>query len=502
MRPSSLSVKHKFVLAGMATAATALLLASAGFVAYDRVSYRRALAADLSALAEIAGANSTAALSFRDARAGEELLRSLGLKDGVRGAALFFADGAPFARFGRVEAAAGRAAEEEAAQVRFSPGRVSVREPVRLGGETLGTLVLEADLAALDRRLRRYMEMVGVFVLACSLVAFFVASALQRVIAGPIERLAQAARRVSEERNYAVRVPGESADEMGVLVRAFNQMLSGIEERDDRLREQNAALAREVEERRLAEAELKKLAERLARSNRELEDFAYVASHDLQEPLRKVQAFGDRLQARAADALGPEGLDYIARMRSAAHRMQTLIADLLTFSRVTTKARPFASVDLALVAREVAADLEVRIEETGAELDLRELPVIEADPLQMRQLLQNLIGNALKFQRPGVPPVVEVSSAFRPPDNGGPGHCVLRVADNGIGFDEKYLPRLFGIFQRLHSRTEYEGNGVGLAICRKIAERHGGRIAAQGRPGEGATFVVDLPVRQKEGKSS
>jgi PAS domain S-box-containing protein len=228
----------------------------------------------------------------------------------------------------------------------------------------------------------------------------------------------------------------------------------------------------------------------LERSNRELQDFAYVASHDLQEPLRKIQAFSDLLVSQYGAGLGEEGRDFLARMQKASRRMHVLINDLLAFSRVTTKAQPFVPVDLSEVAREVLEDLEARVRQSGGRVEVGELPTVEADPLQMRQLLQNLIGNALKFHRAGEPPAVEVRGETS--DNN---HCRLTVADNGIGFDEKYLDRIFTPFQRLHGRGEYEGTGMGLAVCRKIVERHGGTITARSAPGAGTTFIVELPLR-------
>ena len=251
-------------------------------------------------------------------------------------------------------------------------------------------------------------------------------------------------------------------------------------------------IARDIRERKRAEEELRSAMQRLEQSNRELEDFAYVASHDLQEPLRKIQAFGDLLEQKHGAALPPQGVDYIARMRAAAKRMQVLINDLLMFSRVTTKAQPFVPVALEHVAREVAKDLEVRAHETGGRIDIGPLPTIDADPLQMRQLLQNLAGNALKFHRDGVPPVVEIEGRIAG------NRAQVTVRDNGIGFDEKYAERIFTMFERLHGRGKYEGTGIGLAICRRIAERHGGTITARSTPGEGATFVVTLPAHHAE----
>jgi signal transduction histidine kinase len=184
--------------------------------------------------------------------------------------------------------------------------------------------------------------------------------------------------------------------------------------------------------------------------------------------------------------------------------MQSLITDLMMFSKVETNSQPFVPVDLGVIAREVSADLETRIEQAGGNVEIEELPTIDADPMQMRQLLQNLIGNSLKYFRPGVPPVVRIYSQkldARSPDSMDESAlarqlCQILVVDNGIGFDEKYLDRIFTVFQRLHKKGEYEGTGVGLAICRKIVDRHSGTITARSKPGEGATFVVTLPVIQ------
>ena len=264
------------------------------------------------------------------------------------------------------------------------------------------------------------------------------------------------------------------------------------------------AAARDVTDRKRVAEKLKLYSDKLERSNRELQDFAQVASHDLQEPLRKILAFGDRLRTKAADSLDDQCRDYLQRMCSAASRMQTLITDLMAFSRVEIKGQAFVPTDLNVIAREVSADLETRIEEAGGRVEIEVLPTLDADPMQMRQLLQNLISNSLKYFRADVPPIVRVS--YRTIEENGPGSrdtsdlprrfCQISVADNGIGFDEKYLDRIFNVFQRLHKKGEYEGTGVGLAICRKIVDRHGGTITAHSSPGEGAAFVVTLPFNQ------
>ncbi|MDN3641047.1 ATP-binding protein [Simiduia curdlanivorans] len=242
--------------------------------------------------------------------------------------------------------------------------------------------------------------------------------------------------------------------------------------------------------------ELDLYAQELGRSNRELQSFAFVASHDLQEPLRKIRAFGDRLKDRYSEQLG-DGADYVNRMQNAAARMSKLIEDLLAFSRVSTRIKPFEKIDLNHVLDGVLDDLQLKIEQAGASIQSDPLPQVWADATQMGQLFMNLIGNALKFVAKGETPQVHISVTEMMLDDLDqiPGY-EIRITDNGIGFDEQYLDKVFSAFQRLHGREEYEGTGIGLAICRRIVERHGGSISAQSEPGKGATFIVRLPAQE------
>jgi signal transduction histidine kinase len=271
-----------------------------------------------------------------------------------------------------------------------------------------------------------------------------------------------------------------------VVLAAAGVVVLGLLRRTQRASD---ALAVAVEQLQGANAELERTNLELRRSNGELEQFASVASHDLQEPLRKIQAFGDQLERKYADA-GDEAVDYVRRMRSAASRMSVLIEDLLQFSRVTTRARPSEPVDLARVARAVVADLDAAIEASGGTVHIGALPVVQADPTQARQLLQNLVSNAVKFRRPGEPPTV----VLEPAEPRRPGFAAFRVTDDGIGIEPEYAERVFGLFERLHPRERYAGTGIGLALCRKIAERHGGSIAAEPAPGGGTSFLVELPA--------
>jgi light-regulated signal transduction histidine kinase (bacteriophytochrome) len=248
---------------------------------------------------------------------------------------------------------------------------------------------------------------------------------------------------------------------------------------------------RELEERvRQLIFELGRANADLERKNRELQDFGSVASHDLQEPLRKIQAFGDLLQRRFGDVLNEEGCNYIDRMQRGAASMQAMLHALLSYSRITSRAQPFTLVDLNHSVREALNNLRAQIAETNARVEAERLPRIEAEPAHMIELLQNLIGNSLKFRREKEPPVIKISA--EPAE----GSCRIFIRDNGIGFQKKYLDRIFIPFERLHTH-KYKGTGIGLSLARKIVERHGGSITAESLPDIGSTFIVTLPERQR-----
>ena len=252
----------------------------------------------------------------------------------------------------------------------------------------------------------------------------------------------------------------------------------------------NRNLLQTTAELKAAKAQTEESLIRLEQSNRALEEFAYIVSHDLQAPLRKITMFGQMLQSEYSRDLGPEGQDYLERMCSAAYRMRDLITGVLAIARVNAQGQPFVDVALGEVVREVLNDLELRIQDAGARVEVGTLPVICGDALQMRQLFQNLIENALKFRRADASPVVKV--------NGQPEgrYCRISVEDNGVGFEPQQAERLFQPFQRLHHTAQYEGTGIGLAVCKKVVDRHGGRIMARSQPGQGATFIITLPVPQ------
>ncbi|GGW89915.1 sensor histidine kinase [Alteromonas halophila] len=268
-------------------------------------------------------------------------------------------------------------------------------------------------------------------------------------------------------------------------------------ENQQKLSRLNIELEKKIAERT---QELQLYSEELVRSNRELEDFAFVASHDLQEPLRKIRAFGDRLRSGYQEALDERGQDFLQRMLNASARMSMLITDLLAFSRVSTRGKDFERVALSEVVDSVVDDLEVAIEESGATLDISKLPVVNADKSQMDQLFLNLLSNALKFRQADTAPHIVVN-ASEPSSEEIEGFLLsddyqwvkLTISDNGIGFDQSFADKVFAPFQRLHGRSEYQGTGIGLAVCRRIVERHNGQIQARSTPGEGATFTIIMP---------
>ena len=414
---------------------------------------------------------------------------------------------------------------------------VLASEKIRFGDQSLFVVTERPVSEALALTIRSVLTIAGVLIVALAFASALVFLAVRQIV-HPIQTLATTAKAITNG-DLSPQIDVRGTDEVGQLADSFRLMVNWLTstfgelehtvtklrgretelktlneslearvgERTQELSQANQGLEVEVTERKQAEYALERKAEELTRSNMELEQFANAASHDLQEPLRKIQAFGDLLASKSGESLNDDGRDYLDRMRAAASRMESLINGLLTFSRVTTQAQPYASVDLQDITTGVLSDLEVRISDSGGRVEVGALPTIEAEPLQMRQLLQKLIGNALKFQRPGEPPVVTVESRSLTSNNGTGAPPLskgelreLTVQDNGIGFDEKYADKVFGIFQRLHGRSAYEGTGIGLATCRKIVERHGGSIEAKSAPGEGATFVVTMPVKRPKGE--
>ncbi len=327
-------------------------------------------------------------------------------------------------------------------------------------------VVAQAERQEVLRGVNRLIWSLLVVAVGALLVGMVVALFFARTLARPVERMAAAARQLGQG-DLSVRLAETERNELGELATEFNAMADRLLERDRELR----------------------------RSNRELEQFAYVASHDLQEPLRKITSFGNLILEEKSQALDQEGREYLNYIIDAGRRMRSLIDDLLAYSRVATRAAPFEPVDLSDLLTSVREDLELAIQDARADIKAAPLPTVMADPGQMRQLLQNLLSNALKYRKPNESARIDVTAAR---DASGKG-CTLAIDDTGIGFDPAYAEEIFKPFRRLHGRSTYPGTGMGLAICRRIVERHGGTIEARGMPGQGATFLVRLPLEHVEG---
>ena len=277
------------------------------------------------------------------------------------------------------------------------------------------------------------------------------------------------------------------------------QSIRDLEQRNKELSEARDQALIEVHERERAELALRHKTEELVRSNHELDQFASVAAHDLQEPLHTIQVFSDLLRVKCGDVFPDSGKEFLNRILKASGRMQRLIQDLLVYSRLENQERNPEPVALGEVIEDILHDFAVRIEEKHAKIEVGELPILESDKTQMRQLLQNLIGNALKFHKPGEAPVVRLSASVmkerRQQDGVHPDLlCQLRIEDEGIGMDEQYTDRIFGMFKRLHGRDEFEGTGIGLAVCKKIVDRCGGNICVHSELGKGSIFLITLPM--------
>lgn len=478
-----LPIRRKLVVILMIATGGALLLAGAGLLTLDYFRFRREMVADLTTLAEIVAQNSTAPLSFHDPVAVEETLAALRAKPSVLGAAVYDEREILFARWAR-----------EGAKPDFPPGpgpegyelrqgALSLFEPVILDGDRIGTVYLESSLSEVSKRLRfRFLTMAAVF-LVSALAALALSSGLQGLISKPVLHLAETARAVSERNDYSLRAEKESADELGRLVDAFNQMLSQIEERDTELQSAKDDLEHRVQART---RELRTANDELQQSNRELDDFAYIASHDLKEPLRGIHNYSMFLLEDYADKLDADGKSKLETLMRLTRRMEVLIDSLLQYSRLGRIDLAMDRVDLDEVVAEVLENLDVNLKAEQVEvITPRRLPRVVCDRVQVGEIFHNLIVNGVKYND-NPRKRIEIGYAEGQPP-------VFFVRDNGIGIPDKHYDAIFRIFKRLHARDKYGGGtGAGLTIVKKIVERHNGSIWVESVPGEGTTFYFTL----------
>jgi signal transduction histidine kinase len=496
-----LSIRLKLVLIIMAATGGALLLASAGLIVADFARSRGELAHDLASLADVLAQNSTAALAFDDATAARETLASLAARPAIVAAGLYKPDGRLFAGYRRPERRAARRVvlppRPELDGNRFERGAFVLFHGVALKGQRIGTVYLRSDLQELYGSLRAQAMSVAAVLLAAALLALVLSSGLQRVISGPILHLAAVAQEVSERRDYTLRAGKRSGDELGRLVDAFNQMLGQIQQRDSalqqakeeleqRVAERTRELQQELAERRRAEQELAQRNLDLAQSNRELDDFAYIASHDLKEPLRGIHNFSVFLVEDYADKLDGEGRAKLETLVRLSRRMEALIDSLLHFSRVGRVDLAIDRVDLDATVRAVVDSLAINLGQAAVDVRIpRPLPTVRCDRARVGEIFHNLIVNAMKYNDKAEK-WVEIGVVPERP-------LVFYVRDNGIGIPEKHVDSIFRIFKRLHGRDKFGGGtGAGLTIVKKIVERHHGKVWVESQPGQGTTVCFTL----------
>lgn len=492
-----LSISKKLSVIIMGTTGVALLLACASFFIYEYIAVPRNVAQNLSSLASVTGNNVAAAILFNDEIAARETLNAFRATPNVVRGVVCRKDGKLFAKYERPDSShSSLVCAEQLDRYRVVDGQVELSQAILLRGERVGTVTLSGDLGEMRDRLWNYGKIVLLVMVLSFGVAYVIARRLQYVVSAPLLDLAALAKQVSLDQNYSVRAQESSRDEIGYLVEGFNNMLSQIERRDRALKATQAELEsrvvdlqREIVERQRAEDGLAKQTLELQRSNTELEQFAYVASHDLQEPLRMVSSYTQLLAKRYRAKLDADALEFIDFAVDGVKRMQTLIKDLLEFSRVGTRGKEFAPVNSGGVVQAALGNLSAALKERGAQVTVAPLPIVLADERQLVQLFQNLIGNAIKYCNAATP-MVHLSCDVAD------GQCQFSIKDNGIGIAPEFAERIFILFQRLHGKDEYEGTGIGLAICKKIVERHGGKIWVDSTPGQGSTFKFILPVAQ------
>ena len=460
---------------------TALLSAGLAFFAYDQYTFRESLIRTLSAQAQIIGSNSVSALMFNDPQTAENTLSALRNQPNIIAAGILTLDGRIFARYSRDPRGSfawnpRSPAEDQAFD--FRSDELLVRQPIIFQGRQQGTVYIRSDLRERTRRLLRYGAIAAIVLMLSLLAALAVSSFFRKSFAQPIVQLADTARVVSQERNYAIRVkPTGRRDEVSVLIDAFNNMLAQIQQRDAALHEAQNELEQRVDER----------TRQLVAANRELEAFSYSVSHDLRGPLEIINGFAHILQSDYDAKMDTSARECVSQINSATRRMSELIDDLLNLSRVSTTAMHRERVDLTEMAKSVVEQLRRREPERKVEFAAQACITVEGDARLMRIVMENLLRNAWKYTSKNEVAHIEFGCEERL------GRATFFVRDDGAGFDPALVDRLFKPFQRLHSMSEFAGTGIGLATVHRIIARHGGEVWAEGAVNQGAVFYFTVP---------
>jgi len=467
----------------MLTSGAVLLLTCSAFFAYELITFRQSSIRQLSTLGEIIAANSTAALAFDDSTAANEILSALKAERHIVAAGLYDADGKLFSSY-RADPQQGAFPTAPATDgYRFTGAYFGGYQPIVQGDKRLGTLYLKSDTGAMYERLQLYGSIALLVVTLSFLLAYLLSKNLQHGITTPILALAETAKAVSDRQDYSVRAVKQVDNELGVLTDAFNQMLTRIQEQNLALNESSAKIV--AFNQRLEQRVAERTAE-LEASNKELESFSYSVSHDLRAPIRSIHGYANILKEEYASVLDAEAMRLIQTILRNSKRMGQLIDDLLAFSRLGRRELMRFEISVQDMVQSVVEEQRIIEGDRPVEIRIARLPNAFADLTTLRQVWINLVSNALKYSRGRQRSIVEIGSFEKDRV------LIYYIKDNGAGFDMKYYDKLFGVFQRLHSQKEFEGTGVGLAIVQRIIAKHGGRIWAEAKLNEGATFYFTL----------
>lgn len=481
------SIKKKLTLMNMVVSAATLLLTCTAFGAYELITFRSDVVRSASIQAQIVGANSASALLFNDAKSAVNTLSALKAAPTVLFGSIYTLADEPFAVYQRDAGIripplppmpAGQREEHW-----FAGRQLKLIRSIVFQGKLIGTVYILCDLQEMNDRIVRFAGIVAVVLSVSLMAAFLLLLTFHRAATRPILQLAETARIVSREKNYSVRAPStDSHDEVGLLIEAFNEMLVQIQQSDAALQTSQEELEQRVEQ-RTAE---------LDATNKELEAFTYSVAHDLRAPLRHIQGFANLLTESIGPQLESEAKKHLQRIDDGTQQMGRLIDDLLSLARIGRQEPRLQATGLNSLVQEVLRDLKTETEGRDIQWQVGDLPFVDCDPGLMKQVFYNLLSNAAKYTRPRKPAVIDIGQTSVE------GQLVNFVRDNGVGFNMKYAPKLFGVFQRLHRKEDFEGTGVGLATVQRIIHKHGGRIWAEAEIDKGATFFFSLAA-QKNG---
>lgn len=505
LRAANRSVRQKLFLVVLATTFAALAMTGIAMAVYEVRTYQQSWTSDLVAQSEILGRASAPALTFDDPESATQYLSLLRARPKISAAAIYNSRGKLFAKYANRDVANPVfPALPELDGAYIEGNELVVFKRLVENGEILGTVYLRADYE-LWQRLLDYVGILGAAMALSLLVALLMSIWLQRAVTKPILTMADVARNVMENRDFTLRATKTTEDEIGVLVDAFNAMLAEVGRRAEALENSNRQLEHEMAERRRTDDALHQLnvdlekrvtdrTEQLEAANKELEGFSYSVSHDLRAPLRAVIGFSKMLLEDHGEQLDEEARRKVDVIKEDAEHMGRLIDDLLAFSRLGRKSMQTTEINMTELAQTVYDTLSRQTSDSHAEFRLGRLPSANGDRTLLGQVWTNLISNAMKFSSKRDGALIEVSSISNEQEH------VYFVRDNGAGFDPRYQAKLFGVFQRLHDASEFPGTGVGLALIQRIIIRHHGRVWAEGKLGEGATFYFTLPREKKNGE--